>query len=338
MKNSNILYILLVFGTLLSCETEIQFNGKVTEQVLVVNALACTDSIIHAKVSLSRFFLDQEDDSPAVTDATIALYVNGTFRENLVHFDKGEYLSTYVTVQGDVIKLNVSAPGQESVWAETTVPFATADFQIDSTIVKSDTSLLVDIIYDGPYGYNGPNTPFHYDTVGVTYNYIHTYKVSFSNPVDVSNYYRLVVQNSTSVNGIITNNEYRNDIEDIVFGSGKNNLDGLFAETGYDPYNVFSDELIDGTNHTITFIHKQDFSRNYNDPYLFNTTVNFERSVTIDLQTISEAYYLYLKSLKALGLADPFMSEPVQIYTNIEKGLGIFGARTHRLRKFILPE
>jgi len=338
MKNISILYILLIFGSLLSCETEIEFNGKVTEPVLVVNALACTDSIIHAKVSLSRFFLDQEDDSPAVTDATVALYVNGTFRENLVHFKKGEYLSTYVTVQGDVIKLNVSAPRHESVWSETTVPLATADLHIDTTIVKSDTSLLIDILYDDPYGYNGPNTPFHYDTVGVTYNFTHTFKVSFSDPVGVSNYYRLVVHNMTTINGRTSIDEYRNDIEDIVFGSGKNNLDGLFAETGYDPYNVFSDELIDGTTHTITFIHKQDFNRYDNRPYYADSTIHYERSEVIDLQSISRAYYLYLKSLKALGLADPFMSEPVQIYTNIDKGLGILGARTHQLRKIVLPE
>jgi len=335
MKNLNILYILLILGTLLSCETEIQFNGKVTEPVLVVNALACTDSIIRTKVSLSRFFLDQEDDSPAVLDATVALYVNGTFRENLVHFEKGEYLSTYVTVQGDVIKLNVSAPGQESVWSETTVPFATADFQIDSTIVKSDTSLLIYAVSDDPYGYN---SSYHFDTAGVTYNYTHTYKVSFSNPVGVNNYYRLVVNSMTTFNGRISTIEYRNDIEDIVFGSGKNNLDGLFAETGYDPYNVFSDELIDGTTHTITFKHNQEFNLITNRPYYVDSTIIYERSVTIDLQAISRSYYLYLKSLKALGLADPFMSEPVQIYTNIDKGLGILGARTHQLRKFVLPE
>lgn len=338
MKNLNILFIVLVLGTLLSCETEIEFNGKITEPVLVVNALACTDSIIHTKVFLSRFFLEQDDDSPAVNNATVALWVNGTFRENLVHFKKGEYLSTYVTVQGDVISLYVSAPGHESVWSETTVPFATADFQIDSTIVKSDTSLLIYTVSDDPYGYMGSNTSYHFDTVGVTYNLTHTYKVRFSNPIGVNNYYRLVVNNCTTVNGRITTKEYRNDIEDIVFGSGKNNLDGLFSEAGYDPYNVFSDELIDGRTHTITFIHKQDFYINDKKPYIPDTSIHYERSINIDLQSISRAYYLYLKSLKALGLADAFMSEPVQIYTNIDKGLGILGARTQQLRKIVLPE
>lgn len=338
MKKLNILFIVLVLGCLLSCETEIEFTGKVTEPVLVVNALACTDSIIHTNVSLSRFFLDQEDDSPAVTNAIVALWINGTFRENLVHIEKGEYRSNYVTVQGDEIKLYVSAPGYESVWSETTVPMATTDFQIDSTIVKSDTSLLIYTVSDDPYGYMGSNSSYHFDTVGTTYNFSHTYKVSFSNPVGVTNYYRLVVNNRTTVNGRVTISEYRNDIEDIVFGSGKNNLDGLFAETGYDPYNVFSDELIDGTTHTITFIHNQDFYKYDKRPYPIDTSMHYERSLNIDLQSISRAYYLYLKSLKALGLSESFMAEPVQIYTNIDKGLGILGARTQKLRKFVLPE
>jgi hypothetical protein len=215
---------------------------------------------------------------------------------------------------------------------------ATTDFQIDSTIVRSDTSLLIYTVSDDPYGYMGSNTSYHYDTVGLTYLNTHTYKVSFSNPVGVSNYYRLVVNNRTSVNGRISISEYRNDIEDIVFGSGKNNLDGLFAETGYDPYNVFSDELIDGATHTITFIHNQDFYINNKQIYYTDTSLHYERSLTIDLQSISRAYYLYLKSLKALGLSESFMAEPVQIYTNIDKGLGILGARTHKLRKFVLPE
>ncbi|MCX6308033.1 MAG: DUF4249 family protein, partial [Bacteroidia bacterium] len=63
-----------------------------------------------------------------------------------------------------------------------------------------------------------------------------------------------------------------------------------------------------------------------------------ERSLTINLQTISKSYYLYLLSLKALDSSDPFMSEPVQIYTNIYDGFGVLGARTNHLRKFILPE
>ena len=338
MKYVPILTILLLIGTLLSCETEIEFTGKVTEPVLVVNTIACADSILHTSVSLSRFFLDQEDNSPAVNNASVALFVNGTFKENLLNNQKGDYLSRYVSAQGDVLRLNVSAPGHESVWSETVVPLATAGFKIDSTIVKSDSSLLVDIIYDGSYGYDGPNTPYHYDTVGVTFNYTHTYKVSFSNPSQINNYYRLVVYSKTVMYGYTANIEYKNDVEDIVFGSGKNNLDGLFEETGYDPYNVFSDELIDGMTHTITFNYKQDFNRYYNRPNHDGSDNSYERSVTIDLQSISREYYLYLKSLKALGLADPFMSEPVQVFTNIENGLGVFGAYTHQLRKIVLPE
>lgn len=326
----------MLFGTLLSCETEIEFTGKVTEPVLVVNSVVCADSIIHTNVSLSRFFLDQKDDSPAVTNATVALFVNGTFQENLTHTQKGAYISRYVAAPGEVLRLNVSASGHESVWSETTVPLPTADFQIDSTIVKSDSSLLVEAVYDGPNGPYGP--AFHYDTVGFTYNYIHTYKIHFSNPSNISNYYRLVVSNQISVNGNSSYISYKNDVQDIVFGSGKNNLDGLFAETGYDPYNVFSDELIDGTMHTITFSNKQDFNRYDKRPTNMDTTINYERSLMIDLQAISREYYLYLKSLKALGLADPFMSEPVQVFTNVDKGLGIFGAYTHKFRKFVLPE
>ncbi|HET9570867.1 MAG TPA: DUF4249 domain-containing protein [Bacteroidales bacterium] len=338
MKNFSIFILLLLFGTFLSCETEIQFTGKVTEPVLVVNAVACADSIIHASVSLSRFFLDQEESLPDVTNATVALFVNGTFKENLQHVSKGNYCSHYISGQGDVIRLNVSAPDYESVWSETSIPSATSDFQIDSTTAISDTSLIINQIYDGQYGYIGPGTPYHNDTIGITFDYTHSFEVRFSNPLHIENYYRLVIYYNVVSNGYSSYSEYKNDVEDIVFGSGKNNLDGLFEETGYDPYNVFSDELIDGTMHTLKFKYKQNIIRYGNRTYDSSSSNNYERILSIDLQSISKEYYLYLKSLKALGLADPFMSEPVQVFTNVENGLGVFGAYTHQLRKITLPK
>jgi len=328
-----------MLGILLSCETEIPFNGNETNPVLVVNCLACTDSVIQATVSASRFFLSNEDEFPAVTDATVALYVNGIFIENLTNMGLGYYRSNYIPAEGDVVRLNVSATGFEPVWAENAFPIATTGFQVDSTITKTDTIPLVNGNY---YNYGGGGGGGDYgnptwDTIGTTFSYIHEYKVRFSNPGGVPNYYRLVVHGQTVANGYPLVNSYLNNFDDIVFGTKNNNLEGIFTESKIDRYNVFSDELIDGKTHTITFTYAQPFNT-FIDSLYKSYTVGDERSVTIDLQSISKSYYLYLVSLKALESSDPFMSEPVQIYTNINGGLGIFGARTHQLRKFILPE
>lgn len=338
MKHFSTIFFFLMLSILLSCETEIPFNGAETNPVLVVNCLACTDSVIQATVSASRFFLSNEYEFPAVTDATVALFVNGIFTENLTHTGLGIYRGNYIPAEGDVVRLNVSATGFKPVWAENAFPIATTGFQVDSTITKTDTIPLVNGNY---YNYGGGGGGDYgnptWDTIGTTFSYIHEYKVRFSNPGGVPNYYRLVVHQQTLANGYPLVNSYLNNFEDLVFGTKTNNLEGIFTESKTDRYNVFSDELIDGKTHTITFAYAQPFYTIIDSSYK-SWTVGDERSVTIDLQAISKSYYLYLVSLKALESSDPFMSEPVQIYTNINGGLGILGTRTNKLRKFILPE
>lgn len=337
MKPYYTLYLILLIGFFASCETEIPFEGKVTEPVLVVNCLACSDSLIQVNVTASRFFLTDEDTFSLVPNATVALYVNGQFTENLTNLGQGRYQSTHVPSVGEQIRLQATAPGFEPVWAEATLPLQALGFSIDSTITRTETQYLVvgGGSYGGGYdgGYNGGYGDLQLDTVGLTYSNIHQFKIHFQDVPVVKNYYRLIVKETSSVKGYDYIN-YQNSFDDLVFGEKKNNMDGMFSESEYDVYSIFSDELIDGKAHTITVYS----AKAYNTYYLPTDTTNAKKTVSIDLQSIDESYYLYLKSLKALDIADPFMSEPVQIFTNIQGGLGIAGARTNQLRSFVLAE
>lgn len=334
MKTSRILFFSLMLSVLFSCETEITFDGSVTDPELVVNCLACTDSVIRAEVSVSRFFLEQDGEFPTISNATVALYVNSVFKENLRHVEKGLYQSNYIAAEGDVLRLNVTAPGYDPVEGVVSIPMATFGFQIDSTITRSDTVPIMGGYYVDEMN---PGSNQSTDTVGVSWANIHQYKISFTDPAGEKNYYRLVMQESNKVGNYVMGN-YLNEFDDIVFGTKNNNLDGIFTESEYDRYNVFSDDLIDGKAHTITINYHQTFGVYFDHPEYKDTSMFYERSIILDLQAISKSYYLYLVSLKALDIADPFMSEPVQVFTNMNGGLGIMGARTNSLRKFVLPE
>lgn len=339
MKPLYTLYVFLLLGFLASCETEIPFEGKVTEPVLVVNCLACSDSLLQVNVTASRFFLTDEDTFSIVPNATVALYVNGSFTENLNPLGHGYYQSSYAPRVGELIRLQATALGFEPVWAEATLPLQVSGFSIDSTITRTETQYLVvgGGYYGGGYdgGYNGGygDTPIQLDTVGLTYSNIHQFKIHFQDVPVVKNYYRLIVKETSSAKGYDYIN-YQTSFDDLVFGEKKNNMDGMFSESEYDVYSIFSDELIDGKAHTITVYS----AKAYNTYYLPTDTTNAKMTVSIDLQSIDGSYYLYLKSLKALDIADPFMSEPVQIFTNIQGGLGIAGARTNQCRSFVLAE
>jgi len=50
--------------------------------------------------------------------------------------------------------------------------------------------------------------------------------------------------------------------------------------------------------------------------------------LTIDLQQLSKSYYLYQKTKFASISSDPILSEPVQIFSNINGGIGILASYT----------
>jgi len=90
---------------------------------------------------------------------------------------------------------------------------------------------------------------------------------------------------------------------------------------------VFSDKLIDGSTYELSF----DL---YFYPYGSDSLSTF---IYFYLQSISESYYYYVVS-KAMQeeLTDNPFAEPVQVYNNIEGGLGIFGAYSSSVDSFRL--
>lgn len=319
----------LMASILISCETEIEFNGKVTEPVLVANCISCTDSTLKVKITASRFFLSNGSTFKTIEDATVSLFVNGTYRETMTMSQSGVYDSKYVAKTGDVIRLNIEASGYESVWTQETIP-QIANVQIDSSMISVDSSALT------TSGYYNYDQYIPGDTIGSTYNYKYKYAIRLNDPSNQTNYYRLVAVFKYKYGSYEAYGRYINDFNDVVFGTNKDNMDGIFSESGIDYYNVFSDELIDGKTHTLTFTDEfsgiRYFDENYNP-----SESEIEKSITIQLQSISKSYYLYLKSLAALDNAESFMSEPVQIFTNVQNGLGLLGAKTIYSRKIILP-
>lgn len=314
---------------LISCESEIEFNGEVTEPVLVANCISCTDSTLKVRLTASRFFLSNATRFKTIEGATVSLFVNGTFKETMTMSQSGVYNSIYIAQTGDIIRLNINASGYKSIWTQETIPYE-ANVQIDSTLMNVDSTALTS------GGYYSNNEYMPWDTVGTTYTYKFKYTIRLNDPSNQTNYYRLVAVFRYKYGQYEAQSRYISDFNDVVFGTSKDNMDGIFTESNADYYNVFSDDLIDGKTHTFTFTDEYSSTRYFDDEY--NSANNeIEKSMTIQLQSISKSYYLYLKSLSALENSDSFLSEQVQIYTNVENGYGLLGAKTINSRKLILP-
>lgn len=273
------------------------------------------------------------DTFKTITNATAKLYAEGVFIENLTPMGNGLYKSTYTPRANETIRLSISAAGYTAITMEDIFPDSPIHVQVDTTFFLPNS---------GTFAYDGgrwEDTVMVYDTVYL-YDLTLKFTVSFSNIPRNKDFFRLLVskratnyEDSTYRGGWSIN---RTNFDDIVFGKNSN-LDGIISESPSDYYNVFSDELIDGKTHSIRF----EEHLNVYGTKRANGNVRilhyFRNLYTIELQPISENYYLYLKSLQNLENSDFFMSEPVQLFTNVQNGLGLFGSRKRHSIKIDCP-
>lgn len=117
--------------------------------------------------------------------------------------------------------------------------------------------------------------------------------------------------------------------KDLVFGSVDES--GIFGE-GYSQsqYNEFSDEIFDGKSYGLKFstnFYNAFYKDNGNPKPNVDATPKLVRNeLVIQLHSVSESYYKYLKT-KSVGTEGfEMFSEPVQIFSNVKGGIGVLGS------------
>ena len=322
--------ILVVGFILISCERDVEFNGEVINPLVAVNSFVTPDSSITAYISMSRFFLKDSIAYRNVNNAEVNLWVNGVFKEKLNLDSIGIYRGFYKPTISDKLKLTVEIPQMKQVSATTSF--------IDAPVILSvDTQKI--IISKEILRYSSG------DTMVVKYNYKVNYKLKFTDNGNQKNYYRLIVR-KVSFEGVwngYTNKvdtlideklpQYSNfDFTDVVSGNTTDPLsDGstspvaMLMSNANNVYHVFSDDVFNGKTYTLQF--STNITKNIKDiKYGFLSDIKHE--VYISLQSISEDYYLYLKTRGASNSTN-FFSEPVKIHNNITNGVGILGSYTN---------
>ena len=122
-----------------------------------------------------------------------------------------------------------------------------------------------------------------------------------------------------------------------VFSGNSNKNEFSLDGSSSNEYNVFSDEILNGKEYTLSFSTNQNTAVALPGYDLNNITrENLKTEVYIDLQSISKSYYLYLKSRSASSNSNNFFSEPIQIHNNVEGGIGILGSYSSNVRKINL--
>jgi len=330
--------LLTVFVLLASCEKEIEFDKKLIAPKLVVNSFIQQDSLITATIASSKPIPGVETDFKWIDNATVKVFVDGEEKETLKVVDVERIPTGYSSINGDTTffyneseptkrycasitkaevgksyKLEVSHPDFETATCETSLP-------TPIQILAFDTST---VMINQQWG--------NYETFQVKIKFIDTpaeknyYRLVYSKFAGVSYNWSSSSKDSDSV--IYLTNELRgtyiNSEDKLLNPSEEDANDFLFGSAG-NYYNLFTDELIDGKEYELSF--SVDLTENY-----YGGSVQTKRKkgefmrLTISLQSITREAYLYMKSAHANNYYESdFFSEPVQVYTNIKNGMGIF--------------
>lgn len=316
-----------------ACIKEIDFDEGILDSKLVVNGFVCPDSTIKVQLAISKPIPGVKKRTEWIDNATIKLFVDGVFTEELQNFEltyendyydyydyyrkenpTSEYRSTQTIAQtGKTYKIEVEHPDFDKAWAETTIPEAIA---IDS--FYSEIREITE------YNYTEERQIFH---------------IKFTDPENVNNYYRL---NYTSKIGHLDNyywdeekqeythsdsitivrintNNYINTDDPILVG--KDDADDFLSMDADNRYNLFTDDLIDGQSYELSF-----------DKYYYDMEIEKGEFISnkIQLMSLSKEAFLYIKSSFEHSWNDgEFLTEPVQVYSNINNGIGIFAGYSY---------
>ena len=136
---------LLLLSALVSCRTEVEYNGEVTDPKLVVFAQTALlpDTQLHCCfVQQSTFFLDDEQKWKPLGDATVEWQVNNGNRHPFAFLsDSDAYQPTAAlprVAAGDRVTMHVSHPRYSVTSATQTVP-AIQPVQVTGMTVHNDT-------------------------------------------------------------------------------------------------------------------------------------------------------------------------------------------------------
>lgn len=287
------LFIVIIIGTT-ACTTIVDFDIPLNQPKMVVNSLFSPDSVWQLQITRSKNILDVASGSffPPVGDAVVTILdQNGQLVETITGYSGKNFGYSYKgktkPLPTQSYSIQVAVKNELLLQAVNKVPT-----HVPITTVVIDSSQFI-----------ASGEPIEI-------------KISFKDPGDERNFYTLqFIENAFHLVGTVVNNVIKYDTIrytqevyfEVVTQSLTDEVNGLEK--------IINDKLFNGKEYTF---HLRLHSRYYGGQ-------QFQRHPRIILLSISEEYYKYLttKNLQDYTNGDPF-AQPVQVFTNVENGLGIF--------------
>ena len=305
-----IIGILCVIFLLASCYRELDFSDEVNNTV-VVSSFVANDSLIKVNI-LKAIPVDEISQKVYVTDASVKLYEDNVFVENLALADSTYELNSTIFTTYHYQTKNTKAKVGKTYQVEITTA--------DGKLITSETSIPqpVEIIsIDTTFTY-AVNQEDHIREAN------EVFKVRFKDPSG-NNYYRITM---TTRYGTTNGNKFVNVWTrsfnsfyplDTIFSYFSEDDNNNFSSTTTNNFLIFNDESINGQEFELTL------KRAYTNVTYYGSRKGEFTQYIIELQSLTKEGYDYLRSIdlqtQSSGIIEP---EPVMAYSNIENGVGIF--------------
>lgn len=301
MKKLNILFLLILI--LSSCELAIDVGDELDyEAQLVVASVMQPDSLIQVSVARTEFILNNVgSNSLQLIDANVKIYEDDVLLGETSTSVSSEFESyahynfPFVAKAGSHYRIEVEKNGYPTAVGEETVLERVSQAELsdlNTTAYGDEFNAWYDVDFEVELD----------DELGNDYYQITAYAES-KRP-----YYF-----QTDTGWVSTTDSLMTETYPIYMETNSLAIeDYLFDQI------IFDDRLFQGSDFRISFNTDIWFERGDFDP---------EARILIYVDRLSEAYYNYVTSteLQRWLDGDPF-AEPVQIYSNIENGLGFVGS------------
>jgi len=294
----NAFFLFTVFA-IASCELVVDVDTPDFESSIVLNATLQPDSTILVGLSSDKYVLD---DAPfrGLRGAQVTLFENGQEVGRLTELaldggPEGFYRSDFMPTPGQEYRMEVVADGYTSVTALETIPQGVPEFNVEvvSFVEHEYAAAILNLQLELD---DEPGNDYYQIAARVEYLQ--------KNPIyapGTGEYLRDTI--------FLVNQAFSLDSEDLVFEEHTANL------------LLFDDKLFDGRSYTLDLEGYSYFLDIQSEEF------DQEAKLTIEVRKVSEAYYQYVNTSSLQNwISGDLVSEPVQIFTNVENGRGVLGS------------
>jgi hypothetical protein len=333
-----LLYIPILLLLLSGCEKQIPIDIEDLEAKVVVHAQGETDSPLSMTItkSIPVFGISYTSiggsQFPKVTDAQVSITVNGSSTPITASNNNNHYSLPYIPQEGDHIDLRIDVPGYPTLSSSTTVPAKpiVGDLQLTESrqtnidgYEEINLSLFVPLTDPETTADYYCITMERYDTVFYIYYNDNGAIIDYDTLTAIVSWFEC--QDQLIVTDI--------DPADV--------LDGAAVPIFFGSEMLFSDQRINGVSHNIELDPDlylgsyQSEGYYHNGEYSSNFTYTVHTTFVVDISTLTRDDYLYRKTLQSLLSAYgddllEFFSEPEQLHSNIDGGIGIFSINSKK--------